>query len=145
MIKALLVTFLVTLFFSFETVRWNILSVSVLYVNCFYFSLIFQLFLFQPSISTVSVSVLCINCFKCVSHDGDNPACEDPFHNNYSSHYLESPCMGGRKGRDGLFPASDCIKVTGVYGESVRHRIKEISENAQKPYYCLFILTSVHN
>merc|ERR1719483_155040 len=31
---------------------------------------------------------------------------------------LESPCMGGRKGRDGLFPASDCIKVTGVYGES---------------------------
>ena len=30
---------------------------------------------------------------------------------------LEQPCMGGRKGRDGLFPASDCIKVTGSYGE----------------------------
>ena len=30
---------------------------------------------------------------------------------------MEHPCMGGRKGRDGLFPASDCIKVTGYYGE----------------------------
>ena len=30
---------------------------------------------------------------------------------------LEQPCMGGRKGRDGLFPASDCIKVTGYYGK----------------------------
>ena len=51
MIKALLVT----LFFSFETVRWNILSVSVLHINCFYFSLILQLFLFQPSIYRLSL------------------------------------------------------------------------------------------
>merc|ERR1712087_365520 len=38
---------------------------------------------------------------------------------------LELPCMGGRKGRDGLFPASDCIKVTGSYddtGESMMIR-----------------------
>merc|ERR1712012_178040 len=26
--------------------------------------------------------------------------------------------MGGRKGRDGLFPASDCIKVTGYYADT---------------------------
>jgi hypothetical protein len=25
--------------------------------------------------------------------------------------------MGGRKGRDGVFPASDCIKITGRYGK----------------------------
>ena len=51
---------------------------------------------------------------------GDNPGCEDKFHNNMTEDLveLESPCMGGRKGRDGLFPASDCIKVTGVYGKS---------------------------
>eukprot|EP00091_Calanus_sinicus_P017426 TRINITY_DN37667_c0_g1_i1.p1 TRINITY_DN37667_c0_g1~~TRINITY_DN37667_c0_g1_i1.p1 ORF type:complete len:111 (-),score=23.45 TRINITY_DN37667_c0_g1_i1:343-675(-) len=68
--------------------------------------------------------VACIACFKCVSVDGDNPSCEDKFHNNATEGMVElvSPCMGGRKGRDGLFPASDCIKVTGSYvdtGESM--------------------------
>lgn len=24
--------------------------------------------------------------------------------------------MGGRKGRDGLFPATSCVKITGVFG-----------------------------
>jgi hypothetical protein len=58
-----------------------------------------------------------IDCFKCVSVDGNNPACDDPFHNNYTAAILESPCMGGRKGRNGLFPATACIKLAGVYGE----------------------------
>ena len=88
----------------------------------------------------LSFLVSCIACFKCVSAGGDNPSCEvrkiklkkiisehlymltchqDPFHNNMTEGEvtLEQPCMGGRKGRDGLFPASDCIKVTGYYGE----------------------------
>ena len=56
-----------------------------------------------------------IDCFKCVSLNNSNPACEDPFHNNYTSDLLERPCMGGRKGRNGLFPASSCIKLTGTY------------------------------
>lgn len=60
--------------------------------------------------------------------------CDDPFHNNYSSAILESPCeyqqskqqttlsipisgMGGRKGRDGLFPATSCIKIAGHFGK----------------------------
>ncbi|XP_063848034.1 uncharacterized protein LOC135093083 isoform X1 [Scylla paramamosain] len=63
-----------------------------------------------------------IDCFKCVSVNGDNPGCEDPFHNNYSVTMLESPCMAGRKGREGLFPATACIKLAGVYDES-RERI----------------------
>ena len=65
------------------------------------------------------ISVTCIACFKCVSVGKDNPSCEDPFHNNMTRGEvtLEQPCMGGRKGRDGLFPASDCIKVTGNYGK----------------------------
>ncbi|CAG0888763.1 unnamed protein product [Cyprideis torosa] len=56
-----------------------------------------------------------IACFKCVSRNGDNPACEDPFHNNYTEDLLQSPCMGGRKGRNGLFPATACIKLAGYY------------------------------
>jgi hypothetical protein len=58
-----------------------------------------------------------IDCFKCVSIGGDNEACDDPFHNNGSLEFLQSPCLGGRKGRDGLFPATACIKLAGVYGE----------------------------
>lgn len=57
-----------------------------------------------------------IDCFKCVSFNGANKACDDPFHNNFSTAILESPCMGGRKGRDGVFPATSCIKIAGIYG-----------------------------
>lgn len=63
-----------------------------------------------------------IDCFKCVSLEWQNRACDDPFHNNFSSGLLESPCMGGRKGRNGLFPATACIKLTGYYSECfIRH------------------------
>lgn len=58
-----------------------------------------------------------IDCFKCVSINGDNPACDDPFHNNYTAEIYESPCMGGRKDRNGLFPATACIKMAGQYRE----------------------------
>ncbi|NP_001127915.1 uncharacterized protein LOC100187732 precursor [Nasonia vitripennis] len=56
-----------------------------------------------------------IDCFKCVSIGGDNESCDDPFHNNGSLEFLQSPCLGGRKGRDGLFPATACIKLAGRY------------------------------
>uniref|UniRef100_A0A023G553 Putative secreted protein n=1 Tax=Amblyomma triste TaxID=251400 RepID=A0A023G553_AMBTT len=59
-----------------------------------------------------------LDCFKCVSLDRENPACEDPFHNNYTADLLESPCMSSRKNRNGLFPATACIKLNGVYEET---------------------------
>ncbi|XP_055679355.1 uncharacterized protein LOC129787651 [Lutzomyia longipalpis] len=59
-----------------------------------------------------------IDCFKCVSFNGANKGCDDPFHNNFSTAVLESPCMGGRKGRDGLFPATSCIKIAGYYDDT---------------------------
>lgn len=63
------------------------------------------------------VYTLAIDCFKCVSFNHDYPACDDPFHNNYTLDVFESPCMGGRKGRDGLFPATSCVKITGIFGK----------------------------
>lgn len=83
------------------TVPWSIVVAGVLG----------QLFLFSMGTSS-------IDCFKCVSVNGDNPACEDPFHNNNSIRLLESPCMGGRKGRDGVFPATACIKMDGRYTDT---------------------------
>jgi len=80
------------------------------------YSLLGILFIFLLAMENFS-EVSCIACFKCVSVAGDNPSCEDKFHNNATEGMVElvDVCMGGRKGRDGLFPASDCIKVTGVY------------------------------
>eukprot|EP00093_Oithona_nana_P010044 10044.XXX_483812_480587_1 [CDS] Oithona nana genome sequencing. len=73
--------------------------------------------LFLMCFMWVPIPAAGIDCFKCVSVNGSNPACEDPFHNNHSSNILERPCMGGRKGRNGLFPASACIKLSGTYSD----------------------------
>ncbi|XP_066582359.1 uncharacterized protein [Prorops nasuta] len=59
-----------------------------------------------------------IDCFKCISIAGDNKSCDDPFHNNGSESLIESPCLGGRKGRDGLFPATACVKIAGIYDKT---------------------------
>ncbi|XP_064096676.1 uncharacterized protein LOC135208435 [Macrobrachium nipponense] len=67
---------------------------------------------------TLAEGAMGIDCFKCVSVNGDNPSCEDPFNNNYTVGMLESPCMAGRKGREGLFPASACIKLAGIYDDN---------------------------
>lgn len=64
-----------------------------------------------------SLGTTAIDCFKCTSSNGDNQWCEDPFHNNFSSAILHSPCWAGRKNRDGIFPATACIKLSGKFGE----------------------------
>ena len=46
---------------------------------------------------------------------GDNPACDDQFHNNMSG-MMDLSCMSGRKGREGLFPADSCVKIRGKFG-----------------------------
>ncbi|XP_068247438.1 uncharacterized protein [Palaemon carinicauda] len=78
--------------------------------------------MFVPSL-LVCISVISfrlghgLDCFRCGSFNGSDPHCEDPFHHNYSVHYLASPCLAGWKGRNGLFPASQCVKISGyVYG-----------------------------
>merc|ERR1719323_494491 len=55
-----------------------------------------------------------IGCFVCTSLGGDNPGCEDTFHFNDSSVEYQQTCLTGRKGRDGLFPGSSCIKLSGT-------------------------------
>ena len=63
----------------------------------------------------VTTDISSIDCFKCGSFNGSDPGCEDPFHHNISTAYLESPCMSGWRNRDGLFPASQCIKLSGYF------------------------------
>lgn len=95
------------------TLSWNLVVVIVIIclilLNCCYYCILLLI-------------VEAIDCFKCVSYNGANRACDDPFHNNYSTTILESPCMGGRKGRNGLFPATACIKIAGYYGNKRKNQ-----------------------
>ncbi|CAG9853808.1 unnamed protein product [Phyllotreta striolata] len=63
-------------------------------------------------------NVYSIDCFKCVSINSDYQPCEDPFHHNYTEDIYKSPCMGGKKGRDGLFPATSCVKIAGIFDDT---------------------------
>ncbi|CAH1101847.1 unnamed protein product [Psylliodes chrysocephalus] len=62
--------------------------------------------------------VYSIDCFKCVSVNYDYKPCEDPFHHNYTEDIYKSPCMGGKKGRNGVFPATSCVKIAGVFDDN---------------------------
>lgn len=84
-------------------------------MNRTHFNVILTLFYFLLTFDRFGV---CIDCFKCISVNKDYKPCEDPFHNNYTLDVFESPCMGGRKGRDGLYPATSCIKITGVFDDN---------------------------
>jgi hypothetical protein len=60
---------------------------------------------------------LSIGCFQCQSVNGSDPKCDDPFFNNFVENSVYQPdCKSGMKGRDGLYPASDCVKIKGNYG-----------------------------
>lgn len=63
-------------------------------------------------------TTLAIDCFKCSSFGGSNEYCEDPFHHNFSANILHAPCWAGRKNRDGIYPATACVKLKGVYGDT---------------------------
>ena len=51
-----------------------------------------------------------IGCFRCTSMNGNNQDCEDTFNN--TDKFYEADCWASRKDRIGLFPATECIKMT---------------------------------
>ncbi|XP_015905043.1 uncharacterized protein [Parasteatoda tepidariorum] len=84
------------------------------FVLLFSLPIIIQVFI----ISLFYQGVLGLDCFKCISTAGTYPPCDDPFHNNYTRDILESPCWAGRKQRNGVFPATTCVKLAGTYGDT---------------------------
>ncbi|GFQ83005.1 uncharacterized protein TNCT_334411 [Trichonephila clavata] len=103
---------------KFSFLKMNLLEVfifckippTIFKCNCLYWFILTFVLVFRGSHS--------LDCFKCVSVGGDNQPCEDPFHNNYTKDILEAPCWAGRKQRDGVFPATACIKLSGIYEDS---------------------------
>ncbi|CAF4605172.1 unnamed protein product [Rotaria sp. Silwood1] len=61
-----------------------------------------------------------ISCYKCFSINGSNPLCEDFFQGDMSgtTSLLQTPCLTNLRGRQGLFPATHCIKLVAYSGEA---------------------------
>ncbi|KAK2166444.1 hypothetical protein LSH36_39g11006 [Paralvinella palmiformis] len=65
--------------------------------------------------SIVSFTVSSIGCFVCTSINGSEPDCEDTFNN--TGRFYKEECFSGRKGRSGLFPGTECIKLKAYHGK----------------------------
>lgn len=53
-----------------------------------------------------------LSCFKCMTTDFLNDTCSDSFNPIYNR--FEPECQATIKGRDGLFPARFCVKISGI-------------------------------
>lgn len=45
--------------------------------------------------------------------------------------------MGGRKGRDGLFPATSCIKIAGYYGLIAFYKLTSLGRMKSNCLFCI--------
>lgn len=55
---------------------------------------------------------LSLSCFKCMTTNFSNDTCSDSFNPVYNR--FEHECQATIKGRDGLFPARFCVKISGI-------------------------------
>ena len=60
------------------------------------------------------VTASAIGCFVCSSVNGSEPLCEDTFNSTWK--FYQPECRAGRKGRSGLFPGTECIKMKAEKG-----------------------------
>ena len=61
----------------------------------------------------------CLSCFKCMTTDYHNDTCRDPF--NPIDNHFEAECQATIKGKNGLFPARFCAKISGVIVDTDKH------------------------
>lgn len=61
---------------------------------------------------TIIHSIDALSCFKCMTTDFHNDTCKDPF--NPIDNRYEIECQATIKGKNGLFPARFCAKISGV-------------------------------
>jgi hypothetical protein len=54
----------------------------------------------------------CLSCFKCMTTSFENDTCADPF--NPVDNRLEIECQATSYGKNGLFPARFCVKISGI-------------------------------
>ncbi|CAF3746052.1 unnamed protein product [Rotaria socialis] len=57
-------------------------------------------------------SIHTLSCFKCMTTTFVNDTCSDPFHS--IDNRFEPECQATIKGKNGLFPARFCVKISGI-------------------------------
>ncbi|BFY98169.1 hypothetical protein BsWGS_01209 [Bradybaena similaris] len=77
-------------------------------------------YLFVPAVLCFIVYAEAIGCFKCTSVNHQNPECEDTFNN--TGKFYEEDCWAYRKGRTGVFPGTQCMKMIAV-DESINYTV----------------------
>ena len=73
-----------------------------------------------------------IACYKCFSVNGSDPACEDYFQGDMTDtpSLLQPSCMTNVRGRQGIFPATHCIKLVVYVGSPpVQHIYRTCSRD----------------
>lgn len=70
-------------------------------------------------IITFPTKISSLSCFKCMTNNFVNDTCSDPF--NPIDNHLESECLATSFGRNGLFPARFCVKISGIVVDVDRH------------------------
>lgn len=66
-----------------------------------------------------STKIFSLSCFKCMTNNFVNDTCSDPF--NPIDNHLETECLATSFGRNGLFPARFCVKISGIVVDVDRH------------------------
>ena len=66
------------------------------------------------------VAASAIGCFVCSSINHNNPECEDTFNN--TGRFYDPKCQAWLTGRVGLFPATQCVKITAKLSMSASWR-----------------------
>ena len=68
---------------------------------------------------TIFILILCLvnrisslSCFKCMTTDFHNDTCKDPF--NPIDNRFEPECQATINGKNGVFPARFCAKISGI-------------------------------
>ena len=70
-------------------------------------------------IITFPTKISSLSCFKCMTNNFVNDTCSDRF--NPIDNHLESECLATSFGRNGLFPARFCVKISGIVVDVDRH------------------------
>ncbi|UJR22789.1 hypothetical protein I4U23_025821 [Adineta vaga] len=65
-----------------------------------------------------------LSCYKCMTTDSNNDACQDPF--SALLNPIQLDCQATSVGKNGTFPARFCVKITG--------RVTSVDSNANASY-----------
>ena len=65
-----------------------------------------------------------MGCFRCESWNGSNPECEDTFNSTaaFLKGFYEQNCMSYMKSRNGLYPATACVKIKGKISKFLKYK-----------------------